>query len=271
MLATSLPPKAPMPVKHIKHKPPLRSLSWGGGTKPHATESQQPQRRSTFSHQPLAADHHGGMSQNQPVQQSSIQQWLCEEQSSAACDIVDIRCVRQGVLQEVLQAVTLSTNATTSVDFNNLTVQVRFWLTFCIKILSKSCCLFHKLRPRSFCPSQSARLLSVQAVAEVAKRQITDVSEAAMKEKEAAVSKCIQSVQRRASKEALQQVRLRLMQSHLLPVAFVVVFMWCKACVHTLCCSCSIADVCGYVGDMGHAHFAYHVSMCVKLEHFTQP
>lgn len=51
-------------------------------------------------------------------------------------------------------------------------------------------------------------------MAEVAKRQITDVSEAAMKEKEAAVSKCMQSVQRRASKEALQQVMLCLMHFH---------------------------------------------------------
>ena len=46
----------------------------------------------------------------------------------------------------------------------------------------------------------------VQAVAGVAKQQLADASEAAVKEKEAAVSKCIQSVQRRASKEALQQV-----------------------------------------------------------------
>lgn len=46
----------------------------------------------------------------------------------------------------------------------------------------------------------------VQAVAEVARQQLADASEAAVKEKEAAVSKCIQSVQRRASKEALQQV-----------------------------------------------------------------
>lgn len=48
--------------------------------------------------------------------------------------------------------------------------------------------------------------LMVQAVAGVAKQQLADASEAAVKEKEAAVSKCIQSVQRRASKEALQQV-----------------------------------------------------------------
>ena len=46
----------------------------------------------------------------------------------------------------------------------------------------------------------------VQAVAEVAKQQLAAVSEAATKEKEAAVNKSIQSVQRRASKEALQQV-----------------------------------------------------------------
>ena len=65
------------------------------------------------------------MSQGQPVQQQVIQQWLCQEQSSvAASDDVKIHCVRQEVLQEVLQAVTLLTKTSTNVDFNNLTVQV---------------------------------------------------------------------------------------------------------------------------------------------------
>lgn len=50
-------------------------------------------------------------------------------------------------------------------------------------------------------------LLSLlQAVADIAKQQIVDASEAAQKEKEAAVTKGMQSVQRRASKEALIQV-----------------------------------------------------------------
>ena len=125
VLAGSLPPKAPMPLKQIKPKTPLRSLSWGGGTKLHTTESPQPQRRSTFNHNPPAVDHPGGMSPKQPVLQSSIQQWLHQEERPTASDTVDIHCVRQGVLQEVLQAVTLSTNATTaSVDYSNLTVQV---------------------------------------------------------------------------------------------------------------------------------------------------
>lgn len=45
-----------------------------------------------------------------------------------------------------------------------------------------------------------------QAVADACKQQVSDVSEAALREKEAAVTKSIQSVHRRASKEALQQV-----------------------------------------------------------------
>lgn len=45
----------------------------------------------------------------------------------------------------------------------------------------------------------------------MAKQQLADVSEAAVKEKEAAVIKCIQSVQRLASKEAFQQVLFYLM------------------------------------------------------------
>lgn len=44
----------------------------------------------------------------------------------------------------------------------------------------------------------------------MAKQQLADVSAAAVKEKEAAVSRSVQSVQRRASKEALQQVLFHL-------------------------------------------------------------
>ncbi len=40
----------------------------------------------------------------------------------------------------------------------------------------------------------------------MARQQLKDASEAAQQEKEAAVSKTVQSVQRRASKEALHQV-----------------------------------------------------------------
>lgn len=67
----------------------------------------------------------------------------------------------------------------------------------------------------------------VQAVAEVAKQQLADASEAAVKEKEAAVSKGIQSVQRRASREALQQVLfcLQLMPELCTPVAVTSVLM----------------------------------------------
>lgn len=68
------------------------------------------------------------------MQQEVIQQWLCQEQSlAAASGAVDMDSVRQEVLQEVLQAVTLTTKTSTQVDFNNLTVQV-----YCC---SRSCAL----------------------------------------------------------------------------------------------------------------------------------
>lgn len=124
--ADSLPPKAPVPLNLVKVKqPPLRSLSWGSSPKPCPKPGQQPQRRSTFNLVDSAAGHHRGISQEQPVQQRVIQQWLCQEQSSAAAsDAVDIHCARQEVLQEILQAVTLSTKTSINVDFNNLTVEV---------------------------------------------------------------------------------------------------------------------------------------------------
>ena len=124
--ADSLPPKAPVPLNLAKLKqPPLRSLSWGSSPKPYPNSSQQPQRRSTFDLVNSAAGQPLGMSQEQPLQQRVVQQWLSQEQSSAAAsDAVDIHYVRQEVLQEVLQAVTLAPKTSINVDFNNLTVQV---------------------------------------------------------------------------------------------------------------------------------------------------
>ncbi len=49
-------------------------------------------------------------------------------------------------------------------------------------------------------------LLCLQAVVGVAKQQLQSACEAAQRDKEAAVSRGMQSVQRRASKEALHQV-----------------------------------------------------------------
>ena len=122
--ADLLPPKAPGPLNYAKPKqPPLRSLSWGSSPKPCLRPSQQPQRRSTFNLNDSAVCRHP----EQPVQQQVIQQWLCQEQGSAAASsAVDIHCVKQEVLQEVLQAVTLTTKTSTTVDFTNLTVQVHF-------------------------------------------------------------------------------------------------------------------------------------------------
>ena len=45
-----------------------------------------------------------------------------------------------------------------------------------------------------------------QAVAEAAKQQLTQLTESANSEREAAINKAVQAVQRRASKEAMQQV-----------------------------------------------------------------
>ena len=126
--ADLLPQKAPLSLTHNKPKqPPLRSLSWDGSPKSGAKPSQQPPRRSTFNFLDSAAEQHGSTSQKQSRQQTNIQHWLSDEQTSAAASAtVNIHCVRQEVLQEVLQAVTLTTNASTSVDYNDLTVQVRY-------------------------------------------------------------------------------------------------------------------------------------------------
>lgn len=60
-------------------------------------------------------------------------------------------------------------------------------------------------------------LLCLQAVVGVAKQQLQSACEAAQRDKEEAVSRSMQSVQRRASKEALHQV---LVPSHLVSSAF---------------------------------------------------
>ena len=49
-------------------------------------------------------------------------------------------------------------------------------------------------------------ILLLQAVADVAEQQVSEAFEAAQRDKEAAVTKSLQTVQRRASKEALHQV-----------------------------------------------------------------
>ncbi|KAL0038425.1 hypothetical protein WJX77_006050 [Trebouxia sp. C0004] len=92
-------------------------------------------------------------------------QWL------TASDVgVDSEAVRQEVLQEVLQAMTLNSSTASNVDFNSL---------------------------------------SVKAVVGVAKQQLESACQAAHRDKEAAVSRSMQSVQRRASKEALHQADLK--------------------------------------------------------------
>ena len=133
LLAGSLPPKVPSSLKNDKPKqPPLRSLSWGGGSKPSVKPTQQPQRRSSFSIADTLASQSQVSQPQQPlqlqnsVQHKSIPHWLSQEQSSAAAsEEMNVHAVRQEVLQEVLQAVTVVGNATSNVDFNNLTVKVQ--------------------------------------------------------------------------------------------------------------------------------------------------
>lgn len=129
-----LPPKAPVSLQQLTPKqPPLRSLSWGSSPKPSPKSEQQPQRRSTFT----ALDASGHLTQQkfthqkQPVQlPKDVQQWLSQEQiSTNMSDAVDVHVVKQGVLQEVLQAMTLSSSAAGNVDFDNLTVKVHMALS----------------------------------------------------------------------------------------------------------------------------------------------
>ena len=59
------------------------------------------------------------------MQHKNVQHWLSQEQSSAAAsEELNLHAVRQEVLQEVLQAVTVG-NAASNVDFNSLTVKVQ--------------------------------------------------------------------------------------------------------------------------------------------------
>ena len=83
----------------------------------------------------------------------------------------------------------------------------------------------------------------------MAKQQIADVSEAATKEKEAAVSKCIQAVQRRASKEALQQVTACLMQLHSLAISSLSTLFDTSSCS---LCSCDMSHLCSHIGRTNH-------------------
>ena len=82
------------------------------------------------------------------------------------------------------------------------------------------------------------RLLCLQAVVGVIKQQLQSACEAAQKDKEAAVSRSMQSVQRRASKEALQQVHV---PSHLVSFALDSIFMLSSP--HAFCyCVCLLVS-----------------------------
>lgn len=137
----SLPPKAPVSSSRASSvsskQPPLRSLSWRSSTASHVKEPQLLRRATSCASQILDRPNKSPqqMQQQQQLQQSShsraqqavIEQWLSQEhtpQLSTASDItVDSEAVRQEVLQEVLQAMTLNSSAASNIDFNSLSVK----------------------------------------------------------------------------------------------------------------------------------------------------
>ena len=135
-----LPPKAPVSSSQASSvsskQPPLRSLSWGSST---MSPVKQPQllRKTTSCaspslNQPIKSPQ---QMQQQQLWQSShsgaqsavIERWLSQEHtpqlSTASDDTVDSEAVRQEVLQEVLQAMTLNSSTASNVDFNSLSVK----------------------------------------------------------------------------------------------------------------------------------------------------
>ena len=138
----SLPPKAPVSSSRTSSvsskQPPLRSLSWRSSTMSHVKQPQLLRRATSCASQNLdqpIKSPQQQQQQQQQLQQSShsrtqqavIEQWLSQEhtpQLSTASDItVDSEAVRQEVLQEVLQAMTLSSSAASNIDFNSLSVK----------------------------------------------------------------------------------------------------------------------------------------------------
>lgn len=141
----SLPPKAPVSSSRASSvsskQPPLRSLSWGSSTTSYVKQPQLLRRTTSCASQgldqPIKSLQKMQQQQVQPqkLQQSShsgtqqpvIERWLSQEhtpQMSTASEFtVDSEAVRQEVLQEVLQAMTLNSSAASNIDFSTLSVK----------------------------------------------------------------------------------------------------------------------------------------------------
>jgi len=153
----SLPPKAPVSSSRASSvsskQPPVRSLSWGSSTVSHVKQPQLLRRTTSCAsqglNQPIKSLQQ--MQQSSGTQQAVIERWLSQEhtpQLSTASDVgVDSEAVRQEVLQEVLQAMTLNSSTASNVDFNSLSVKASqacaFLRTWHLDISQTHCLLPH--------------------------------------------------------------------------------------------------------------------------------
>ncbi len=156
-----LPPRAPVSSSRASSvsskQPPLRSLSWGSSTMSLVKQPQLLRKTTSCASQSLNQPIKSPQEmQLQQLRQSShsgaqlavIEQWLSQEhtpQLSTASDFtVDSEAVRQEVLQEVLQAMTLNSSTASNIDFNSLSVkasQTCALLRSCDLDISQSYCL----------------------------------------------------------------------------------------------------------------------------------
>jgi len=135
-----LPPRAPVSSSRASSvsskQPPLRSLSWGSSTMSLVKQPQLLRKTTSCASQSLNQPIKSPQEmQQQQLRQSShsgaqsavIERWLSQEHtpqlSTASDNTVDSEAVRQEVLQEVLQAMTLNSSTASDVDFNSLSVK----------------------------------------------------------------------------------------------------------------------------------------------------
>ena len=172
-----LPPKAPVSSSRASSvsskQPPLRSLSWGSSTMSLVKQPQLLRKTTSCASQSLNQPIKSPQEmQLQQLRQSShsgaqtavIEQWLSQEhtpQLSAASDFTaDSEAVRQEVLQEVLQAMTLNSSTASDIDFNSLSVkasQTCALLRSCDLDISQSYCLLphcYNVNTMLSCPAE---------------------------------------------------------------------------------------------------------------------
>lgn len=172
-----LPPRAPVSSSRASSvsskQPPLRSLSWGSSTMSLVKQPQLLRKTTSCASQSLNQPIKSPQEmQQQQLRQSShsgaqlavIEQWLSQEhtpQLSTASDFtVDSEAVRQEVLQEVLQAMTLNSSTASDIDFNSLSVkasQTCALLRSCDLDISQSYCLLphcYNVNTMLSCPAE---------------------------------------------------------------------------------------------------------------------